>query len=120
MFIMTDQTLIIDIVLWTVYLLLAAAVGGTLWSAIHGVRTHEQATDLMASRHASVTGYATVFLVVTVMVITYLLASAAPVVSNGQPFTDTFWLRLTDMFIFTSLLLICVCSAIVVIAKCRR
>ena len=43
-----------------------------------------------------------------------------PVVSNGKPFTDTLWLRLTDMFIFTSLLLICVCSAVVAIAKFRR
>jgi hypothetical protein len=42
------------------------------------------------------------------------------VVSNGKPFTDELWLRLSDMFIYTSILLICVCSAIVVAAKFRR
>ena len=65
-------------------------------------------------------GYITAGVVAVVLLLTYLLASTQPVVSNGKPFTDTLWLRLTDMFIFSSILLICLCSAIVVAAKFRR
>ena len=65
-------------------------------------------------------GYITAGVVAVVLPLTYLLASTQPVVSNGKPFTDTLWLRLTDMFIFSSILLICLCSAIVVAAKFRR
>ena len=65
-------------------------------------------------------GYITAGVVAVVLLITYLLASTQRVVSNGKPFTDTLWLRLTDMFIFSSILLICLCSAIVVAAKFRR
>ena len=117
---MADSTLFIDILLWTVYVLLAAAVVMAVWSAVHGVRTHESSADPTASRCTSMIGYATAGLVTVSLLVTYLLASTQPVVTNGNPYTDTLWLRLTDMFIYTSILLICLCSAIVVVAKFRR
>ena len=117
---MTDSALFIDILLWAVYVILTIAIGMAVWSAIHGVRTHERDKDPLASRRTSMIGYATAALVAVVLIFTFATASTQPVVSNGKPFTDTLWLRLTDMFIFTSLLLICVCSAVVAIAKFRR
>ena len=36
----------------------------------------------------------------------YLLAGTQPLVINGKPFSDTFWLRTSDMFINTSVVLI--------------
>ena len=113
-------SLLIDIVLWTMYVLLAVAIGVALWSAVHGVITHERADDTLAARHTSMLGYATTAVVATTLAVTFLLGSTQPVVSNGQPFADTLWLRLTDMFIYTSLILICLCSVIVGVAKCRR
>ena len=74
----------------------------------------------MATRRTSMIGYTTAGLVAVIMLLTYILASTQPVVSNGKPFTDIFWLRLTDMFLFSSILLICICSAIIVAAKFRR
>ena len=112
--------LYIDFVLWAVYLLLVVATAVAVWSAIHGVQTHERTDDPLASRRTSMLGYITAGVVAVVLLLTYLLASTQPVVSNGKPFTDTLWLRLTDMFIFSSILLICLCSAIVVAAKFRR
>ena len=47
---MADSTILIDIILWAVYLLLAIAWGMAVWSAVHGVRTHEQDTDPLATR----------------------------------------------------------------------
>lgn len=118
--IMADSTLFIDIVLWAVYILLAAAVGATIWSTLHGIYTHDPISDPLASRRTSIIGYLTAGFVAVVMVLTYLFASTKPLTVNDKPFTNTMWLRLTDMFIYTSILLICVCSAIVVIAKFRR
>ena len=34
---MVDSTLLIDIILWTVYVLLAVTVGMAVWSGVHGV-----------------------------------------------------------------------------------
>jgi hypothetical protein len=117
---MPDSTLFIDIVLWAVYLLLVAAVGVAVWSAVHGVRTHQRSNDPLATRRTSMIGYATAGFVAVTLLLTYLLASTRPVISNGKPFTDELWLRMTDMFIFSSILLIVVCSAIVVATKFRR
>ena len=117
---MGGSSFFIDLMLWTVYVLLVAAVATAVWSAVHGIRTHERSNDPMATRRTSMIGYTTAGLVAITMLLTYLLASTKPVVSNGKPFTDVLWLRLTDMFIFSSILLICVCSAIVVAAKFRR
>ena len=117
---MADSTITVEIVLWAVYGLLAVAIGIAVWSAVHGVLTHERSKDPLASRRSSMIGYATAALVAVILLITFLTGSTKAVVSNGQPFTDKFWLQTTDMFIFTSILLICVCSAIVAIAKFRR
>ena len=115
-----EGSLLIDIVLWTMYVLLAVAIAAALWSAVHGVMTHERTDDTLAARHTSMLGYATTAGVAVTLLVTFLFGSTQPVVSNGQPFTDTLWLRLTDMFIYTSLILICLCSVIVGVAKCRR
>ena len=114
------MNVVIDIVLWSVYILLAAALGVAGWSAVHGVLTHQRTVDQLAARHTTMVGYVTAAIVAVVMLLTFLFASDRPVVSNGTPYTDAFWLRLTDMFIYTSLLLICLCFAIVAIAKFRR
>ena len=117
---MDDSSMFIDMLLWAVYLLLAGAVGVALWSAVHGVRTHERNVDALASRRTSMIGYVTAGFVAVVLVVTCLLGSTQPVVSNGKPFTYELWLMLSDMFLYTSILLICVCSAIFVAAKFRR
>ena len=117
---MNDSSIFVDIVLWGMYIALALGIVAAVWSAIHGVRTHEASHHAMTSRHTGHLGYITAGFVGVVLLLTYLLASTQPVVSNGTPFTDTLWLRLTDMFIFSSIILICVCSVIVVVAKFRR
>ena len=117
---MSDSVLFVDIVLWAMYLALVIGIVAAVWSAVHGVRTHEVSNDKMVSRHTARIGYLTAGFVALVLLMTYLLASTQPVVSNGKPFTDPQWLRLTDMFLLSSIILICVCSAIVVAAKFRR
>ncbi len=112
--------LFIDILLWAVYILLVVTAGLAVWSAVHGVQTHERSSDALASRRTSMLGYATAGFVAVVLLLTFLFASTRPIVTGGRAFTDALWLRLTDMFIFTPILLICVCSAVIAIAKFRR
>lgn len=117
---MADPMVFIDVVLWLVYLLMAAGVAVTLWSAIHSVRTHEAAADPIGARHSAMTGYLALSVVAATLAVTFAVGSDTPVKSNGHVFADGLWLRLTDMFIFSSIILICLCSVIVAVAKCRR
>ena len=56
--------------------------------------------------------WGTVGLLVASLLATFLLGSAEPVQVNGVAYTDVFWLKATDMFINTSLvlLLVAVCG----------
>lgn len=117
---MPSSFLYIDILLYTVYALLSVAVASAIWSALHGVITHERSAEPIANRYPSVFAYITPLLVLLILTISYLTASTKPVVSNGQLFTDTLWLRITDMFVITSILLIVLCSVVIVIVKFRR
>lgn len=42
---------------------------------------------------------------VAVVAISYGMGSAEPIMVNGEPFNDTFWLKLTDMFIYSMYIL---------------
>ena len=44
-------------------------------------------------------------LLVAVIVVSYAMGSTDPVMVNGEPYNDTFWLKTTDMFIFSMYIL---------------
>ena len=117
---MTDPTFYIDLVLYAVYALMVLAIVAVAYGVWHGISTHSHEEASPAHRYAAYTGLAVAAGVALVMLLTWLLASTEPLTVNGQPFTDTFWLRLTDMFILTSTILIAVCSVLVAAAKFRR
>ena len=110
---MADSDLFIDVVIIAMYVLLAVAAALCVWSAWNGVRTHQRRRS---TRIASGVAGATALL----LLLTYLLGSTRPLVSNGKVFDDALWLRLADMFIYSSIILIAACSVIVVIARFRR
>lgn len=43
---------------------------------------------------------------VAVIAISYAIGSEEPVTANGMPYTDTFWLKITDMFIYSIYILL--------------
>ena len=59
-------------------------------------------------------------LVVLSLVLTFALAPTSAVYVNGSPYHDTLWLRATEMFVDTSLLLLIAALAAVVYGYCRH
>ena len=110
---MADSDLFIDVVIIAMYVLLAVAAALCVWSAWNSVRTHQR-------RQSTRIAYAVAGGTALLLLLTYLLGSTRPLSSNGQIFNDALWLRLADMFIYSSIILIVACSVIVVIAKFRR
>ena len=110
---MGENDILIDIIIILMYVLLAATLAVSVWSAWNGVRTHQR-------RQSTRIGYGVAAFTVVLLAVTWLLGSTRPIVSNGHVFDNPWWLRLTDMFLWSSLILIIVCSVIVVIAKFRR
>lgn len=103
-----ESPLFINILLYAIYALLVLAVGLALWSAfrsMHRQGTGEKRSNGIPSRIILI---ATVAMLIGALVLTYLLADTHPLLINGKPFADVFWLRTSDMLINTSIFLIVV------------
>ena len=107
-----ETPIFVDIVLTTIYVLLAVTVGLCLWSLVRGLRHRERTTGRL--RAARRLGVGVGVLLVATLGLTYGLASTEPLLINGEAFTDTFWLRVSDMLINSSLVLMII--AIVCVA----
>ena len=70
------------------------------------------ARDLATSKMVSSKQY-------TIFVLTFIFGSTQMMMVNGQKFTDSFWLRMTDMFINSSLLLLVNAAGVVVFGATR-
>ena len=101
-----------DFVLFTIYGLLVVALGAVVWSMVRGRR--------VAPTHWAMPQWLAVGLLAGSLAVTFLLGSSEPLSVNGRPFSDALWLRLSDMFINTSVFLIVVCSVLIVVARFRR
>jgi hypothetical protein len=108
-----DSEPIVDVVIIAMYVLMALALGVTLWSAFRTVVNRQR-------RQSTRIGYGVCGGTLLLLAVTYLLGSTRPLLSDGEVFSDATWLRLADMFIYSSLTLIILCSVIVVIARFRR
>ena len=102
--------LYVDLLLWLIYLLLIASIGFVIWSTLRSLRLRKgQSTKSNGIVTRIITG-ATAAVLVLSLLLTYLLGGTQPLMSNGKPFTDTFWLRTSDMFINTSIILVIIAA----------
>ena len=93
-----ESPLFVDLLLWTVYVLLTLAVGLMLWSMLRHPR--------QLVRGGSAAAWVAFGLFVATLVVGCLLADDSPILINGKPYCDAFWLRMTDTLIISSLVLI--------------
>ena len=108
-----------DVMLGLMYLMVAVALGVTAYSVRHTLRTRQQGDDIVNGVPAGRIGWCVAIALVVCLVITFLLGSSSPVITNGVRFTDTFWLKTTDMFIYTSILLIIGCFVSAIVSRFR-
>ena len=107
---MGGDSWMIDALLYVVYLLLGVVTGLAVWSGLHGVRSHLKTKEPTRGVPARAIAYGVAGLLAVVMLITFLLGSSNPMLINSQWFKDVMWLKLTDMFIYTALILLIVAA----------
>ncbi len=96
----------VDLLLWAIYLLLVLAVGLIAWSTVRGLRLRKGQPATTNGVPTRLIAWASLLVLVLTLALTYLTGNATPLMSNGKPFDDAFWLRVSDMFINTSIVLI--------------
>ena len=111
--------LIADIMLWLMYITVAVALVVTVVSVIKTVRLRTKDDEVVNGVPRTRMAWIVVVAFLLCLVLTFVLGSSDPVRTNGKLFTDAFWLKTTDMFIYTSLILIIGCFAGVVLSRFR-
>ena len=106
--------------LWLMYIAIAVAIIVTIVSVVRTVRLRTKDEEVVNGVPRTRMAWVVVVSFLLCLVLTFLLGSSEPVRTNGKLFTDTFWLKATDMFIYTSLILIIGCFAGVVLSRFRN
>ena len=109
-----NAPLLTDAVLVFMYVLVSGAVLLAVAAVAVGQRRSGGSSSVVNNIPAARIAWATVALLVGSLLVTFLLGSSKPVLVNGVEYTDTFWLKATDMFINTSfvLLFVAVCGVV--------
>ena len=97
-----NAPMLTDMLLGYIYLMVVVAIGVTAYSVVHGIRTRGRqgySENGVAAGHITI---ATWVFTVLLLVISFALGSTDPIKVNGKDFCEGIWLRLSDMFIISS------------------
>ncbi|MBP5799812.1 MAG: hypothetical protein J6W43_07870 [Prevotella sp.] len=111
---------IADIMLWLMYIAVAAAIVVTLWSVVKTLRMRTKDDEIINGVPQTRIAWTTAGCFLVCLAVTYLLGSSDPLMTNGALFTSKFWLKATDMFIYTSIILIIGCLVGVIVSRFRN
>lgn len=108
-----NAPLLTDALLYFTYALCAIAAVAATVSAAHAIRVRSAAGIAPNGVHSRRIAVAVVGVTVASLALTFAFASTDPLEINGETFGDPVWLRLTDMFVNTSLILAAVAAVAV-------
>ncbi len=109
-----NAPLFTDVLLVFMLLLTAGACGVAAWSAIRSNSASRGGERVVNNIPVRKIGRCVTGGTALVLILTFILGSSAPMEINGADYTDTFWLKASDMFVATSLLMIVAAIAAVV------
>ena len=108
-----------DLMLWLMYFAVIAAIAVTIASVVKTLRMRTKDDEVVNGVPQARIAWTTALCFVVCLAVTWLIGSSRPLLTNGQLFTSTFWLKTTDMFIYTSIILIIGCFAGVIVSRFR-
>ena len=111
--------LLTDVLLGFTGLLFGLALLVSIVAVVRGVRRagrREGMTNGIPARKIACITYGATLLI---LVLTFMFGSAQSMNVNGQMFSDAFWLRMSDMFVNSSLLLLVLAAGVVAFGATR-
>ena len=101
-----NAPLFTDVLLVFMLLRTAGACGVAVWSAIRSNKASGGGERVVNNIPVRMIGRCVAGGTALALVLTFLFGSSAPMKINGADYADTFWLKASDMFVATSLLMI--------------
>ena len=110
-----------DVLLSLMCLLLLASFLLAVWAVVHTYRSSGQVDEVSQShgirgrRISQVTWGVTVVL----LIVTFVLGSSSPLLVNGQNYQDWLWLKVSDMLVYSTVIMLVVAVAAVLFGATR-
>ena len=109
-----NAPLLTNVLLMYVGVLFMISVGVGVWMVVRSLKNHNKddyiVNGIPVSRNACVLTVITVLL----LILTFILGSSSTIQINGKPFSDVFWLKVADMFVWSSIILMLSAVGIVI------
>lgn len=100
--------ILIDIELVVIYLVIFVTTVITIWSAVRSLKKRDRSQNIVNNIPVTKIAYGVTALLVVCLLLTFILGSSKPIQLGEKHYTDSFWLKISDMFIYTSGILIVV------------
>lgn len=110
-----------DVLLSLMCLLLLVSFLLAIWAVVHTYRSSGQVDEVSQShgirgrRISQVTWGVTVVL----LIVTFVLGSSSPLLVNGQNYQDWLWLKVSDMLVYSTVIMLVVAVAAVLFGATR-
>jgi len=105
--------IIVDIILWLIYITGAIALAVVAWSLLRTLRNHSRRGIINGIR-SSLIAWSVAGLLALSLAITWLTGSEKPMLINGLVYDNGTWLRIADMLVNT--IAIMLVAAIIAVA----
>lgn len=102
------------------YLLIIGTLALTIFSLVMAYRNRNKSVAVVNNVPAARIAYIISGGVVALLILTFLFGSSAPMVINGEQYTQTLWLKTADMFIFTAIAMLVVAIAAVAYSSIKH
>jgi len=99
--------------------MLIFAIGLVVWSFVKSYRSQTKVDQIVNGIPATKISYVVWGVTFVLMVLTFLFTPTSPVIVNGKLFQEWFSLKLSGMFVYTSILLLVIAIATVVFGSTR-
>jgi len=115
-----NAPLFTNAVIVLMWLMVIGAAGVAAWATWQALKKRGKAEKIDDNHiEQKKIEYGVLLGVLALIVLTFLLGSSEPMTINGAPYANAFWLKATDMFIFTSIILILIAVAAVIYGATR-
>ena len=109
--------LLTNILLVFIALVFVAALALGVWTLVVSIRRRKGEGKVVNGVPVAKITYGIVGFTVLLLLVTFLLGSSSALSINGATFSDTFWLKTADMFVWSAIILIIVAIGLIIWSK---
>lgn len=91
----------IDLIIYLMYLVILISIGVTIWSVVRRIIMIGHTSGKIQGIPARKINLSIVLFLFASLTFSYIFADVSPITINTRVYDDVFWLRISNMFVFT-------------------